>query len=253
MNLTRGEVIECYDFAVQAVEGDYQQGNHFGVGNAVRADNESIADKILGKMGEYIFKKTLEEMYNNVRVNLNFNHLEGHDNLDDGDAEIFVDDVLQEARYNVDVKSSSFRAQWLLVEESKFEENTIYAFVKFNENVPENRMLRQDPTSILNIAVSGEIIGWASSADFRSLANDEICFVYRQGDRPYRNRYIPNNFRNFTPQQTLNYIQQNHQNDTYNNDLYLNIRLDAVVNYGLPIKALRDNTTLLANILGVEE
>lgn len=253
MKLTREEVMVCYEFAVQAVEGDFQQGNHFGIGNAVRVNNESIADKILGKMGEYIFKKTLEKMYNNVRVNLNFNHLEGHDNLDDGDAEIFVDGVLQETQYKVDVKSSSFKAQWLLVEESKFEENTIYAFVKFTENVPENKKLRQDPESILDIEVSGEVVGWATSDDFRSLINDEICFVYHQGDRPYRNVYIPNNFRDFTSQQTLDYIQQNHQNDRRNGNLHLNISLDALVNYGLPIKTLRNNKNLLATILGVEE
>jgi len=253
MNLTREEVRMCYDFAVQAVDGNYQQGNHFGVGNALRVNNESIADKILGKMGEYIFKKTLEKMYNNVQVNLNFNHLEGHDNLDDGDAEIFVDGVLQEAQYKIDVKSSSFKAQWLLVENSKFEENTIYAFVKFTGNVPENKKLRQDPESILDIEVSGEVFGWATSDDFRSLVNGEICFVYRQGDSPYRNVYIPDNFRDFTPEQILDHIQENYQNDRSNSNLHLGISLDALVNYGLPIKALRDNTNLLATTLGVEE
>lgn len=254
--LNREEIRECYDFAVQAVAGDYQQGNHFGQGNDKRTPEESIADKIIGKMGEYIFKKTLEGMFNNVRVGLNFNHIEGHNNLDNGDADIYVDGILQTSPYDLDVKTSSFKAQWLLIEETKFDVNGIYPFVKFAESVPSDSKLRENPHSILEFdTINGDFVGWATGTDFYSLVdNESICFRFNKDEKLYRPRYIPNDFRNYGVEDLRNQVQF-----IFNNEgeralsLRIGPRLDAMVNFGFPVKFLKSPNQCLNFYLGIEQ
>lgn len=246
--LNRDEIRVCYDFAVQAVNGDYQQGNNFGQGNAIRPSNHSIADKITGKMGEYLFKKTLESEYNNVSVELNFNHFEGHNNLDDGDADIYVDDILQNSQYTLDVKTSSNRAKWLLIEESKFEINGVYPFIKLAENVPINSDLRRNPDGILDFeTIEGTFVGWATGADFFSLVdNESICFRFKRGESLYKPEYIPDDFREYGVTELINQINLNGRIDAPN---ALNIKmgppLKAAVNFGFPESFFREPNQFL--------
>ena len=67
------QIQECYDFAVIAWNNRSQSQKQFGTKEA-RDRNSFVADQISGKLAEYIFKHTMEEMNDEVRVELNIDH-----------------------------------------------------------------------------------------------------------------------------------------------------------------------------------
>lgn len=239
------EIRLCYDFANYAWENSSQSVKHFG--GEPRTKEEFLADQITGKIAELIFKKEVESQLPNVQIELDFMHYLDPHHTDNGDVQIFSDGQLLDLK--LDIKGSSHRAQWLLVEEYKFWlPNTRhsaadkYVMIKFDENMPTNPQLRENPEVILGLnEVVGEIKGWKLHASFISPADNEPWFIYNRGERLLNPRLLPPNTNHINDKKHLkNYINKVARS---NEGMANNIgpHLDAKLNYGLPIKWLQSD------------
>lgn len=240
------QIRECYDFAVVAWNNRSQSQKQFGTKES-RNRNSFVADQISGKLAEYIFKHTIEELYDEVRVVLNFDHYLDPLHTDLGDVEIYVENKLLPIR--IDVKGSSYRAQWLLVEIHKFRDlkssepmSDKFVMVKFSENVPDSRTLRNNPEVILELnEIEGKVIGWANHSDFISETDNEEWFVYLKGEKPFKTKVLPKSPQRINNIKHLrNYINMVKRDSNLSDDeAYLNMPLDAEKNIGLPIHWLQ--------------
>ncbi len=190
-------------------------------------------------------------------VQLNFDHYLDPLHIDNGDVTIHQNG--QTLPYRLDIKGSSFFAQWLLVERHKFYDlqtrqpmSDRYVMVKFSEDMLSNPQLRINPESILERdSVNGRIIGWANHNDFISPRDVEPWFTFHRGDRPWKTRVLP-------PSNTLiNNLQHlrnsiNFRIRRYNlneDEIYLRTPLDAEINYGLPLHWLNSDINQLLDDL----
>lgn len=257
--VNKEQIQQCYDFAVNAWKYHSQSQRQFGT-QGTRKREEFIADQTLGKLAEYVFKNEIEEKsFNSVKVKLNFNHYLNPLHTDDGDVEIYKKDIFNDILFpfRIDIKGSSYKSQWLLVEEHKFIDlqtkkpmSDYYVKVKFDDRVPDNPTLRKNPEQILELeAVNGYVEGWARWSDFISQTDNEPWFIFKRGDRPWRRRVLPNlnkinNLKHLN--NSINYRMRN--NDISYENATLDIKLDAEKNIGLPIKELRADISELLEI-----
>lgn len=240
------QIRQCYNFAVTAWNNSSQSQKQFGTSEA-RSRNSFVADQILGKLAEYVFKNTVEDEFENVSVELNFDHYLDQLETDEGDVQIYVENELIPMR--IDIKGSSYMAQWLLVELHKFKDlqsgNALsdrYVMVKFAENVPDNKTLRENPEQILEFnEINGEVIGWVNHSDFISKKDNEEWFTYRRGERPLRKRVLPQSKQKVNDIKHLrNYINKvKRDKNITDGEACLNVVLDAEINVGLPIHWLK--------------
>lgn len=196
--LSKKEIERCYSFAEEVVKLHSQKEGDFGTKEKRNAPT-MMADLILGKMAEIIFKKEYESKIPNSRVELDFNHYLDPNHLDDGDVKIYIDNQLFPIR--IDIKSSTSKSRWLLVESYKLFDNNKkflsdrYVFVRFNDTVPGNPQLRKDPYKILNEydkhIPSGKIVGWAIGEDFISSADKKGFFEFKKDQRLLNVDLIP--------------------------------------------------------------
>ncbi|MDX1701978.1 MAG: hypothetical protein R3250_15230 [Melioribacteraceae bacterium] len=246
--VNKEQIRECYDFAVVAWDNRSQSQKQFGTKEA-RTRNSFVADQISGKLAEYIFKHSIEELFDEVRVDLNFDHYLDPLHTDMGDVEIYIENKLFPIR--IDVKGSSYRAQWLLVELHKFRDlktrepmSDKFVMVKFSENVPDNRTLRNNPEVILELnKIEGNVIGWANHSDFISETDNEEWFVYLKGEKPFKTKVLPKSPKIISNIKHLrNYINKVKRDSNLSDDeACLNMPLDAEKNIGLPIHWLQKN------------
>lgn len=242
------QIRECYDFAVVAWDNCSQSQKQFGTKEA-RDRNSFVADQISGKLAEYIFKHTIEELYDEVRVVLNFDHYLDPLHTDLGDVEIYLENKLVPIK--IDVKGSSYRAQWLLVEIHKFRDlksskpmSDKFVMVKFSGNVPDSRSLRSNPEVVLELnEIEGTVIGWANHSDFISETDNEEWFIYLKGEKPFKTKVLPKSPQRINNIKHLrNYINMVKRDSNLSDDeAHLNIPLDAEKNIGLPIHWLQKN------------
>jgi hypothetical protein len=236
--LSLEEQKECYRFATEVVRRRSQSQKHFG--GDERPAEHIIADQTEGKMVELILQKFLADK--GFPVLVDFDHYDDPLVIDRGD--------VQPARFKnvdlrLDVKGSSFKAQWLLIEDWKMVDKSrpsgftsdIYVMVKFTESFPGNKECRKDNSLLLKQAYAGEVVGWATAEMFQA-PDGTFWFTYERNSRPYRPRYLPNTIpisrrglQNYLAK-SLGGAAERHE------DPYLDVELDAALNYGLPIKWL---------------
>ncbi|KFI04775.1 hypothetical protein P8852_05890 [Bacillus spizizenii] len=252
MVVVKNKIIrKCYKFALDAWEKRSQSQKQFGTG-AIRKKNEFIADQLSGKLAECLFKLIVEDQYENVQVQLNFTHYPDPLQTDNGDVSIYVDGELLSSR--IDIKGSSHRAQWLLVEEHKFKDlstgkplSDCYVMIRFSESMPTSQTLRNNPQQILEVQeISGEITGWANHSDFLSPADNKEWFVFERGQRPWKRQVLPSPFYPNDLKHLKNCIKSSIKKKGFtDNDIYLSVPLDAKINIGLPIYWLRTDLNML--------
>lgn len=252
VTVTSEEIKQCYHFAVTAWRNRSQSVQQFGTDHP-RMKEAFLADQISGKLAELIFKKEIEQRHPRVEVQLDFEHYLNPLHTDNGDVSI-VDNGLV-VPYRIDVKGSSYVAQWLLVERHKFWDLKTkapmadrYVMIKFSNEMPTSSELRANPDRILSLEqVSGEIIGWANHTDFISSTDNAPWFSYEKGERLISPQFLPktasypNDIRHLT--NYINKVQQSKQATS----IHIGPPLDATLNFGLPIKWLNKDLGALLN------
>ncbi len=258
--ITNEAIKKCYDFAVHAWNNSSQSQRQFGT-EEPRQRNSFIADQLSGKLAECLYRAIIEDRYPNVKVHLDFEHYLDPLHTDNGDVKIYVDGNL--VPYRIDIKGSSHRAQWLLVEGHKFRDlNTgspladCYIMIRFSESMPTSRDLRNNPEQILEIQeISGEITGWAYYNDFFSQADNREWFIFKRGDYPWKRRVLPHSSDSINDLNHLqNYIRYRIRTRRLTNtDIYLSVPLDARINTGLPIHWLRTDINELLQLPALKQ
>lgn len=229
------DIRRCYTFAVQAWE--HQSHKHFG--GEPRQPRELIADQLEGKLAEIALQKFLAEL--GIQVTIDFHHYRGEKNTDSGDLQTKTRSLAR-----VDVKGSSFKAQWLLVEDYKFFQIETHALVSdafvmvcFDPTFPSNKTIRKDPRILLGKRFTATVRGWVYATDFYIPTTSEFWFDLPRGSHLFRNQMLPthrpdrkDDFTQYLAKR-LQWANDNHQSAT------LDVTLDAKLNYGLPILWLR--------------
>ena len=243
IDLDEKEVLMCVEFAEDAWNLRSQSQKHFG--GSKRTKEQFIADQIEGKLAECIFSKFMKEK--GTEISLDFDHYEGELNTDSGDLTFNKNGVIFEVP--VDIKGTSHFAQWLLVEEYKFfdintrlHKSRAFVLIAFDKTFPGNRVLRENPRAILNQRISGECKGWAKIEDF--YANDKgLWFSWRRGNYPWQGRVLPA----AVPYNRValeRYLQKSVPGcEERERATKISVPLDAELNYGLPVKWLKNNWT----------
>ena len=153
------DVRRCLEFATQAWERQTQSRRQFG-SKDYRTAHNFVQDMSRGKAGELIFCKMLKDLAG-VDATPDFNHYP-FGTQDDGDIKVAGEPV------KWDIKATSHRAQWLLLEEYKLTAD-IYVLIQIQKQLEAESTL------------SGELIGWAHSDDFWD-SEDSWRFRFRHGD-----------------------------------------------------------------------
>lgn len=244
------DVAECLCFAEEAWNRRSQSVKNFG--GIQRTKNQFIADQTEGKLSEILFMKFLKKK--GLSINLDFNHYQGEHNTDNGDFTVGS----QSFKTRVDIKGSSHIAQWLLVEDYKFFDFTykghksdIFVMTCFKDGFPNNRVIREDPYSLLDSPeYEGEVRGWALAEDFYDSDNN-LWFEWKRNSSPWQSRVLPDNIPYGKNRKTLNNFLNRKINESENKGWRTNISipLSADLNYGLPIKWLRTDWDSLITIL----
>lgn len=249
-SINKNEIQNCYNFAEVAWKNRSQSVQQFGT-DEPRTREAFLADQISGKLAELIFKKEIEQRYPGVKVYLDFNHYLDPLHTDNGDVTIVNNGLT--VPYQVDVKGSSKVAQWLLVERHKFFDFQTqkpmadrYVMVKFSNGMPTSSELRANPERILTLDhVRGEIVGCANHAEFISSKDNEPWFSFLKGERLIGPKFLPHKASYLNDIRHLkNYINKMQQIKQAKG-IHIGPKLDATMNYGLPIKWLNKNFDIL--------
>lgn len=245
ITISKEEIMQCYNFATTAWNNKSQSAKQFGTPE-LREKNAFIADQIFGKLAEYVFKYTIIALNKSIQVHLDFSHYPDQLHTDNGDVEIIVEG--ESLPLKIDVKGSSYKAQWLLVEIHKYNDpqtgmkvSDRYVMVKFSEKVPDSQTLRNNPELILDFSqIEGEVIGWANHSDFSSEKDQKAWFSYDKGQKPYKRKVLPNSSERVNNITHLNrYINKVITNNNFSEEEFLlNLPLEAKLNVGLPVSWL---------------
>lgn len=238
------EIRACYDFACFAWEKESQSPKDFG--GYIRDEKEFIADQTVGKIAEIIFKKHIESLLPNYKVHLNFEHYLDKNHLDNGDVILLNDEIQIPIR--IDVKGSSSKAKWLVVEDYKYRNRNTnerisdcFVMVTFNDDLPSNDNLRANPKRLLDFdEIGGSIEGWAMYEDFNCSADGMPWFEFEKGHRLYNVNLLPKSPGYLNDRMHL----QNYMNKAFssheNNYYHIGPNLRAKKNFGIPLKWLRE-------------
>lgn len=238
--LSKEEVKSCYNFAEKAWSLQSQSQKHFG--GRTRTKEQFLADQTEGKLAELVLMKSLNQL--GLIINLDFNHYEGQLNTDEGDFKISLDDRLIKTK--VDIKGSSFFAQWLLVEDYKFIDplngrlkSNAFVLVCFGKSFPGNRELRENPKILLEKEIEGEVRGWALAEDFYEPKERKFWFEWPKGSTPWVTRVLPRT-KPLSRRGLDKYLEKSvYGPENVGKKNSISITLDAKKNYGLPITWLR--------------
>ncbi len=166
-----------------------QSHKHFG--GEPRQPRELIADQLEGKLAEIALQKFLAQF--GIQITLDFHHYQGERHTDSGDLQTKTRSLAR-----VDVKGSSFKAQWLLVEDYKFFHIETHALVAnafvmvcFDRTFPSNKTIREEPRILLGKRFTATVRGWVYAADFYVPGTSEFWFIWPQGSQPWRSRMLP--------------------------------------------------------------
>lgn len=246
------EIRRCYEFANEAWNNRSQSVQQFGT-TEQRNRESFIADQVSGKLAELIFKKEIENKFESVKVHVDFKHYLDPLHTDNGDVSIENNGKNQSVR--IDIKGSSYAAKWLLVEKHKYWELKTnkpmadrYVMVKFSNDMPTSKELRENPESILKLdKVSGQIVGWANHSDFISRKDNAPWFTFNRGERLISGKVLPKTAEKVNDMKHLNnYIKKVQESNAIEN-IHIGPPLDATLNVGLPIDWLNKDLNILLN------
>lgn len=237
ITLTDNDVRFCYEFAETALQMKSQSSKQFG-SEEYRSRNDFIADQIEGKLAEIAMRNFLSVC--GLEIELDFNHYESKLELDSGDISAIIEGGKRfEVGVRVDAKGSTKASKWLLVEEHKYNSN-YYIFIRFLD-LPRKSEARKNPEALLNREYHGEAVGWASAEDFKCPITQLFWFEYEKGSSPLHPRCLP--YERPASFEILKKWLDNREKE------YMHVKLDARINYGLPVNWLRrDWNALISRI-----
>lgn len=203
--------------------------NDFGRSELPRDITDQIADMIVGKSAEFIFRAFAYQFGITVGIDLN---IYPDEYITDGGQDIPYVELTHRGwkgwyanNIKVDVKSTSNLSKWLLVEQRKFDSN---AYVLVKMDVPAG----WEKTGVQVDRLSGEVAGYAWYTDLLNPEENKPWFHFNAGDSLFHADKIYKEEFSY-PTELENYLE------TFN-VRFMNMRLRSKSTYGLPVHWLRD-------------
>ncbi|WP_214749475.1 hypothetical protein [Exiguobacterium sp. E.VS.2] len=253
LNISREEVNSCFDFAQELYALKAASTKQFGRKDIIRNKNDFIADHVIGKVVEYGFQHFLEENFN-ISFLVDFeiwNDPHIHDNGHDMST-IIVNKEKRTFQFKTDIKGSRSSSRWLLVEKQKITDfGTQIYVIGILKGIPEGKEFEENPFKFIDHDWKVSILGYALNRDLVDPITRRGWIEYKKGERLYNPSILKhlegkNRSNNLTnkkyshsefQRELLNILK----NPTRETKQYIGGTLDANINYGLPIKWLRNS------------
>ncbi len=241
---------KCYKFAKEfaAIENE-KSGLDFG-SKKNRNYIDKIADITEGKLGEAAFSILMRRF--GIDYLPDFSIKKGRLNTDEGqDVNVIK---LNGANYNiskkVDIKTAKKHCQWLLAEKHKF-----WADIYILIGIDLPAQIEQDLKLLLKHLeqdINCEFRGYAFKQDFYD-SHNEIWFNFSEKTPLLKPKFVKGLI-NKARKEDENYIKATlleyySKSKISNNDRFMNVKLKAPLNYGLPVFLIRKNINILKDIL----
>jgi len=228
--LSKLDALQISDFAQEMRVLRAQTLNDFGRAELPRNTTDFIADTVVGKSAEVLFRHFAYQF--GITLDVDFNIYDDQHVTDNGQDVPLVE--LSHRGFpgwwanniKIDVKATAKISKWLLVEERKFISN---AYVLIRMDIPNNwENLEID----LN-GMSGEISGFAWWTDILDLVDNLPWFPFSEGQSLFHADALEkDNFE--TALELHEYLRNNPQRN-------MNMTLRSKSNLGLPIHWLRNS------------
>ncbi|PAE23874.1 hypothetical protein CHI10_15635 [Bacillus sp. 7894-2] len=248
INVPIEDVKQCFSFAEQLYQKKAASLKQFGRKQLIREKNDYIADHVIGKSVEIGFKRFLE-INCGISFKVDFDIWEDqliHDNGNDL-ATVFFNGESKKFTFKTDIKGTRKSSKWLLVERHKIVNfNTKIYVVGLLDSIPEGKAFENNPYGYLNHSWNVRILGYALNRDIVDPQTKRGWIEYKKGDHLYSPSILEkckSRNRNLSHSEYQKLLNNVIKNIPENWNRHIGGPLDCEINYGLPIKWLR-NTNL---------
>lgn len=238
------EVEKCFDFAEKLYARRAASLRQFGT-EISRVKEDYISDHVRGKVVEYGFKAFLEHHFN-ISFDVDCNIYDGQLNTDKGNdlAQVYINGMRRSFDFKTDIKGVRARAQWLLIESHKFWAQ-IYVIGKLT-NIPDGEGFEKAPYSFKSSDWIVRIEGYILNKDIYDNNTSLPWFPFYRGDRLFSSRTIKglqDEKRRLNPIEFKMLLDRRVEeiSKLSPNSVYIGGPLDCELNYGYPIKWLRNS------------
>ncbi len=247
--LDRKDIRKCRVFAEKFINSEKSEKD-FGNINILRDNTDRIADCFEGKVGERAFEKLCQAK--GLKILIDYSIDVGIHNIDDGQdiSELFG----VKPKLKCDIKTAKSYAKWLVVESHKASpkliKSDIYIFIK--TDLPSDIEKNLDNINVEKVTC--EFVGYAFYSDLFDI-NENPWFHFNNTTRTrlYSPKFI--DFCYSKAKQKYGTITDRRQiyeffYEARNNiEPFMNVKLKAPLNYGLPLNFLRKDIKALFNII----
>jgi len=241
---------KCYEFAREFVSAENEKsGLDFG-GRKNRNYTDKIADAAEGKLGEVAFSILMRKF--GIEYIPDFSIQKGRLSTDDGQDVSLIKLIGEDQSLStkIDIKTAKMHCQWLLAEKHKFWADI---YVLFGIDLPAE--IEHDLKLLLKHLendIECEFKGYALKRDFYD-SQDEIWFNFAEQSSLLKPKFIKELIRQ-AEEKNGNYTKAVLK-EIYTSsripicDRFMNIKLKAPVNYGLPVFFIRKDIEGLISLL----
>ena len=241
---------KCCEFAKEFISlKNKKSGLDFGSKN-IRSYADKIADAAEGKIGEAAFRILMKKF--GIEYVPDFSIQEGRLNTDDGQdvslIKLIGEDQNQAVK--IDIKTAKMHSQWLLAEKHKFWAD-IYVLIGIGLPAKAEHDLNLLLKHLEN-EIECEFKGYALKSDFYD-SDDEIWFNFTEKSSLLRPKFIKELIGQ-AEKQNKNYTKTDlrelyKKSKVAAKDRFMNVKLKASVNYGLPVFLIRKDIEGLISLL----
>lgn len=229
-SITKNEAEQIRSFANSVLNKGAHTINDFGRGDLPRDQIDALADLVVGKAAEFIFRAFAYRYGITVGVDLD---VYPDQNVTDFGQDIPVVELSHHGytgwyvnNLKIDIKATTLFSKWLLVEKRKFDSN---AYVLIKMDIPKN----WESLSLKLDGMSGEVAGFAWWTDIMDTSVQLPWFSFKKGDSLfYADNISPDEFD--SADLLHEYLETNPQRR-------MNMVLRSNENYGLPLNWLRND------------
>lgn len=241
---------KCYDFAREFVSAKNKKSSLDFGSNINRNYTDKIADAAEGKLGETAFSIMLKKL--GIDYFPDFSITKGRLNTDEGqDVEaVKLNGKEHILSKKIDIKTAKMHCQWLLAEKHKFWADI---YVLFGIDLPAE--IEYDLTLLLKHLekdVQCELKGYALKRDFFD-SQDETWFKFTADSSLLKPGFVKeiiaeakNQNEKLSKTLLMKYYSSSNVPES---DRFMNVKLKAPINYGLPVFLIRKDIDGLKRLL----
>ena len=239
------QVQRAIDFAWRFFERSTKSVYQFGNNTIIRTEDKLQRDMLEGKIYELLMRDVLHNC--GLDVTLDWDIYEGNDG---GQDIVSVDGYVPALRF--DIKGTKPSSRWFIIESHKVEKIRPDVFIMVQASIPP--WLGKKGTKPVDI--KGKFVGWIYRHNLFD-TDGEPWFEYKHRDRLKNAAFVTEAKKH--AEQVHGQVSKRDQivqyyklvAETSGMDLHINARLDANLNYGLPISWMINDIRRLCELLSL--